>query len=289
MKAIDRYTHFLFTLPALLLYAVFFIYPMVNGFLYSMSDWDGLSKTKHFIGLKNYATLAQDDRIRNSLEFTFKYALSLIVITVIMAIIGALLLNRAHRFQSFFRTSYFFPAVLSMITVGLIWNQLFAYAVPIFGKVIGSGPLSHNLLSNPKLVFYGILFVSLWQGLAIPILLFLAALQSVPKDLMEAASLDGANPWHRFKSVVLPFLIPVLNIVVILTAKNGLTSFDYIVAMTNGGPGKMTETVGLLVYNFAFQEFKFSYASSLAMVIFAVIGIISIIQIRTMSKFEVNQ
>lgn len=289
MKAIERYAHFIFTVPALLLYAVFFIYPMVNGFLYSLTDWDGLSKTKRFIGLKNYATLVQDDRIRNSLGFTFKYALSLIVLTVILAIIVALLLNRVHRFQSFYRTSYFFPAVLSMITVGLIWNQLFANAVPIFGKAIGSGLLSHNLLSDPKLAFFGILFVSLWQGLAIPILLFLAALQSVPKDLLEAASLDGANTWHRFKSVVLPFLIPVLNIVVVLTAKNGLTSFDYIVAMTGGGPGKVTETVGLLVYNFAFQDFKFSYASSLAMVIFVVIGIISILQIRTMRKFEVNQ
>ncbi|MBA9088123.1 raffinose/stachyose/melibiose transport system permease protein [Fontibacillus solani] len=288
MKTINRYAHYLFTLPALLLYAVFFLYPMINGFLYSLSDWDGLSKTRQYIGFDNYGRLMQDDRIRNSLGFTFKYAICLIILTVLLAVLIAVLLNRVRKFQSFFRTSYFFPAVLSMITVGLIWNQLFAQALPVFGKAIGSDLLSKNLLSDPNWAFYGIVLVSLWQGLAIPILLFLAALQSVPKDLIEAASLDGANAWQRFRSVVIPFLIPTLNIVVILSAKSGLTAFDYIIAMTGGGPGRKTESVGLLVYNFAFQEFKFSYASALAMVIFVIIGIVSIVQIRSMSRFEVN-
>ncbi|MGZ7443997.1 carbohydrate ABC transporter permease [Paenibacillus sp. TH7-28] len=288
MKTFNRYAHYLFTLPALLLYAVFFLYPMVNGFLYSLSDWDGLSKTSHFIGVDNYVRLVQDDRIRNSLGFTFKYALGLIVLTVVLAVVIALLLNRVRRFQSFYRTTYFFPAVLSMITVGLIFNQLFSQALPAFGKAVGSDMLSRNLLSNPDLAFFGLLFVSLWQGLAIPTLLFLAALQSVPKDLLEAASLDGATPWQRFRSVVIPFLIPTLNIVVILSAKSGLTAFDYIMAMTGGGPGRTTESVGLLVYNFAFQEFKFSYASSLAIVLFAIIAIVSIVQIRSMSRLEVN-
>lgn len=288
MKTIDKYSHFLFTLPALLLYSLFFIYPMINGFLYSLTDWDGLSANRQFVGFSNYWKLVQDDRILDSLGFTFKYALALVVATVVLALVIALLLNRIRRFQSFFRTSYFFPAVLSMITVGLIWNQLFAHAIPDIGKAIGSEMLSRNLLSDPNWVFYGILFVSLWQGLAIPILLFLAALQSVPKDLLEAASLDGASLFQRFRSVVMPFLIPVLNMIVILTAKSGLTAFDYIVAMTGGGPGRMTESVGLLVYNFAFQEFKFSYASALAMVIFVIIGIISIVQIRSLSRYEVN-
>lgn len=175
-----------------------------------------------------------------------------------------------------------------MITVGLIFNQLFSQALPAFGKAVGSDMLSRNLLSNPDLAFFGLLFVSLWQGLAIPTLLFLAALQSVPKDLLEAASLDGATPWQRFRSVVIPFLIPTLNIVVILSAKSGLTAFDYIMAMTGGGPGRTTESVGLLVYNFAFQEFKFSYASSLAIVLFVIIAIVSIVQIRSMSRLEVN-
>ncbi|MFD0713506.1 carbohydrate ABC transporter permease [Paenibacillus sp. GCM10027626] len=288
MKKIDRYSHLLFTLPAVALYAIFFIYPMINGFLYSLTDWDGLSKEKNFIGLSNYKNLITDDRIHGSLGFTFKYAIALVVLTVIFAVIIALLLNRVRKFQSFYRTSYFFPAVLSMITVGLIWNQLFAHALPMLGKAIGYAPLSKNILSDPTLAFYGILFVSLWQGLAIPVLLFLAALQSVPKDLLEAASLDGATAVQRFRSVVVPFLIPVLNMVVILTAKSGLTAFDYIVAMTGGGPGKKTETVGLLVYNFAFQEFKFSYASALAMVIFVIIAIVSFVQIRGMSRYEVN-
>lgn len=288
MKIFNRYAHYFFTLPALLLYTVFFIYPMINGFLYSLTDWDGLGKTRQFIGFDNYGELFKDDRIRNSLGFTFKYAILLIVLTVVLAVVVALLLNRVKKFQSFFRTTYFIPAVLSLITVGLIWNQLFAQALPAFGKIVGSEMLSKNLLSNPSGAFFGVLFVSLWQGLAIPTLLFFAALQSVPKDLIEAASLDGANAWHRFRAVVAPFLIPTLNIVVILSAKNALTAFDIIVAMTGGGPGRTTESVGMLVYNFAFKEFKFSYGSALAMILFVIIGIVSIVQIRTSSRYEVS-
>ncbi|GGF97869.1 carbohydrate ABC transporter permease [Paenibacillus aceti] len=288
MKNFNRHAHYFFTLPALLLYAIFFIYPLINGFLYSLTDWDGLSKTHKYIGFDNYSELLSDGRIRNSLGFTFRYALLLIVLTVVLGVVIALLLNRVKKFQSFFRTTYFFPAVLSLITVGLIWNQLFSQALPAFGKAIGSEMLSKNLLSDPSWAFYGVLFVSLWQGLAIPILLFLAALQSVPQDLLEAASLDGANAWQRFRSVVVPFLIPTLNMVVILSAKNGITAFDIIVAMTGGGPGRTTESVGLLVYNFAFKEFKFSYASALAMILFVIIGLVSIIQIRSSSRYEVN-
>lgn len=288
MKNFNRHAHYFFTLPAFLLYAIFFIYPLINGFLYSLTDWDGLSKTHKYIGFDNYGELLSDGRIRNSLSFTFRYALLLIVLTVVLGVVVALLLNRVKKFQSFFRTTYFFPAVLSLITVGLIWNQLFSQALPAFGKAIGSEMLSKNLLSDPSWAFYGVLFVSLWQGLAIPILLFLAALQSVPQDLLEAASLDGANAWQRFRSVVVPFLIPTLNMVVILSAKSGLTAFDIIVAMTGGGPGRTTESVGLLVYNFAFKEFKFSYASALAMILFVIIGLVSIIQIRSSSRYEVN-
>lgn len=288
MKFFNRYAHYFFTLPALLLYSVFFIYPMINGFLYSLTNWDGLSKTKQFIGFDNYVEIFKDKRIQDSLGFTFKYAILLVVLTVVIGVAGALLLNRVKKGQSFFRTTYFVPAVLSLVTVGLIWNQLFAQALPAFGKMIDSDVLSKNLLSNPNWAFFGVLFVSLWQGLAIPILLFLAALQSVPKDLIEASSLDGANAWHRFRSVVTPFLIPTLNMVVILSAKGALTAFDLILAMTGGGPGRTTESVGMLVYNFAFKEFKFSYGSSLAMILFVIIGIVSIIQIRSSSKFEVN-
>lgn len=285
---IDKYAAYSFTIPVVALYLIFFIYPLIQGLLYSFTDWNGLDRKYSYIGVKNYIKLFLDDRVRNSFNFTFRYTIALIFFTIVLGLIIALILCSTKKGQSFFKMVYFFPAVLSTIIVGLIWNQLFGHALPAFGKMIGSEVLSRNILSNPKLVFYGILFSSLWQGLAVPVLLFIAGLQTVPQELLEASTLDGATSVQQFWKIKFPFLIPVFNIVVILTAKNGLTAFDSIFAMTNGGPGRQTETVGLLVYNFAFTEFKFSYANALGMMIFVLVGIISIVQIFSNSKKEVQ-
>lgn len=287
-RKLNESTHFLFTLPALILYTIFFTYPMLSGLYYSLTDWNGFSKKFNFVGIKNYITVLNDARIRNSLGFTIKYCILLVILTVSISLVLALLLNTKIRMQSFIRSVYFFPVVLSLITVGLIFNQIYYQMLPAIGKALHIGFLSKNILANAKLAPYGILFVNLWQGLAIPTVLFIAALQSVPSDLIEAAKIDGATALQRFKSVVIPFLIPVMNIIIILNLKAGLTLFDYIKAMTDGGPGRATESIGILVYNYAFQEMKFSYGITLSVVLFLIITIVSVFQMKILSRFEVK-
>lgn len=285
---LNEYTHFLFTLPALILYTIFFTYPMLSGLYYSLTDWDGISKKFNFIGLKNFIAVFSDDRIRNSLSFTIKYTILLVILTVIISLGLALLLNGKIRMKSFIRSVYFFPVVLSLVTVGLIFNQIFYQIVPVIGKALHIGFLSENVLANAKLAPYGILFVNVWQGVSIPTVLFIAALQSVPSDLIEAAKIDGATAVQRFKNVIFPFLIPVMNIVLVLSVKSGLTLFDYVKAMTDGGPGRATESIGVLVYNFAFKEMKFSYGITVSVVLFIIIAIVSALQMRILSRYEVK-
>jgi len=275
---------FAITLPGFMLYLFFFIVPLIMGILYSLYEWNGISREKVYIGLSNYTRLLTDIRFTSSLSFTLYYTFLLVFMTIFIGILLALLLNTGVKGQNLFRTVFFFPAVLSLITVGLIWNEIFYRAIPSIGNSLQIVFLSKNILSNITYAKYGILFVNLWQGVSIPTVLFLASLQSVPGELYESARMDGANAFQSFARITLPFLFPMISLVTVLTLRNGLTTFDYVKAMTDGGPGGSTETVGLLVYNKAFLELEYSYAITQSTVLFVIVAIVSAIQFTLIKR-----
>ena len=279
---------FLFTLPILIMYCVFFIIPLLMGMKNSFTDWSGTSPEYNFIGFQNYIDIFQDERFRNELVFNFKYTVLLTVGTVIISLIIAIVLNQKIKGRGFFRSVFFLPAILSLVTVGLIWNELFYRVVPLIGEATGWGLFESSWLGSPKLAMYAILVVNLWQGCATPIVLLIAGLQSVPQDLYEAASIDGANAWQRFKSITIPYLIPVLNIVIVTSVKGGLTTFDYIKAMTDGGPMQSTESVGILIYNHAMQEGRFGYSVAESMILFVIIALVSVATMRMTENKKVG-
>ena len=282
-------TMFLFTLPMMVLYIVFFLVTMFIGLFYSFTDWNGISKSYNMVGIKNYLAVLSDSRFRKALLFNIKYTVAIVIGVTLVALICALALNSVKRFSTFFRSVYFVPAVLSMITVGLIWNELFLRAIPQFGASIGNKSLSSSILANPKLAVVGILIVNLWQGRAQPMVLFLAGLQSIPKDLQEAATMDGAGRWARFCHITMPYLLPTINIVVITQTKAGLTIFDYIKVMTNGGPAQATEAVGLLIYRHAVAEGKFSRSIAESMVLFVIVAIVAALSLKASGKSQVGE
>ena len=279
---------FLFTLPILIMYCVFFIIPLLMGMKNSLTDWSGTSPDYSFIGIKNYIDIFQDERFRNALIFNFKYTILLTVGTVIISLIIAIVLNQKIRGRGFFRSVFFLPAILSLVTVGLIWNELFYRVIPLIGEATGWGLFESSWLGSPKLAMYAILLVNLWQGCATPIVLLIAGLQSVPQDHYEAAAIDGANAWQRFKSITIPYLIPVLNIVIVTSVKGGLTTFDYIKAMTDGGPMQSTESVGILIYNHAMQEGRFGYSVAESMILFLIIALVSVVTMRMTENKKVG-
>ena len=286
-SVLNRNWAYLFVLVPIALQLIFFYAPMAQGFYYSFTNWTGLTNNYDLIGFQNYQSILSDQRFMKSVSFTVIFTIGLIVGEVLIGIMVARFLNRKIKGVGFFRTAYFFPAVLSTVTLGLIFKQVFNYGLPQLGEKLGIGFLEQNLIANEKTVFWGVLFVALWQGVAMPIVIFLAGLQSIPEEILEAASIDGATNRQKFRHIELPYLLPSLSMVFIMALKSGLTAFDLIFALTGGGPSDKTTTLGLLVYNYAFKSNQYGYANAIAVVLFLVIAVISIIQIRLSKRFEV--
>ena len=286
-SVLNRNWAYLFVLVPIALQLIFFYAPMAQGFYYSFTNWTGLTNNYDLIGFQNYQAILSDQRFMKSVSFTVIFTIGLIVGEVLIGIMVARFLNRKIKGVGFFRTAYFFPAILSTVTLGLIFKQVFNYGLPQLGEKLGIGFLEQNLIANEKTVFWGVLFVALWQGVAMPIVIFLAGLQSIPEEILEAASIDGATSRQKFRHIELPYLLPSLSMVFIMALKSGLTAFDLIFALTGGGPSDKTTTLGLLVYNYAFKSNQYGYANAIAVVLFLVIAVISIIQIRLSKRFEV--
>ena len=281
-------TYGLFCLPGFIAYCVFLIFPILMGIYYSFMDWNGISKGYNFIGFANYAKLFTDKKFGEALLFNFRYTIMLIVGVVVISVVLALLLNKEFKGRSFFRTLYFLPAVLSMITVSLVFKQVFFYVLPAIGKALGIEALSTNILASKQNAIYGVLFVHLWQGVALPPLLFLAGLQTIPTELYEAAAIDGANGWQQFKHITVAYLIPTLSVVLVLLVKQGLMVFDYVKSMTAGGPGTATQTIALLIYNNGFERNRYSYSIAQAIATGVIIALISAIQIQASNRKKVD-
>lgn len=281
-------TYAAFILPGFAIYCVFLIFPILLGIYYSLMDWNGISPHYDFVGLKNYQSLLTDKKFRAALVFNLRYTVMLVIGIVVISVILALLLNRQFKGRGFFRTLYFLPAVLSMLTVSLVFKQIFFYVLPAMGKALGIAALSTNILASKQLAIYGLLFVHLWQGVALPTLLFLAGLQTIPSELYEAAAIDGANAWQQFKSITVAYLIPTLSVVLVLVVKQGLMVFDYVKSMTGGGPGTVTQSIALLIYTNGFERNKYSYSIAQAIATGLLIAAISFVQIQLSNRKKVE-
>jgi len=285
----ENRTYVLYTIPTLLLYGLLFIFPLILGLYYSMTDWNGISQAQNFIGLENYRNLFSDKRVVNSLLFSFKYAVSLVLIVNFLAIALGLMMDSRIKFQNAFRSLYFFPAIISLVVVGLVFDQIFYHVFPRIGEFFDIEIFKTNMLGNRDTVFWAVLFVSIWRETAVPTVLILAGLQTVPIEYIEAAVLDGASYFTRLRKIIFPFLIPVFSMNLVLTVKSGIMVFDVIKAMTGGGPGMTTESIGILIYKKGFQEYQFGMASSLSFLLLAIIALISFVQIFALKKKEVGQ
>lgn len=279
---------FLFTLPSVVMYVVFFIVTVFIGIYYSFTDWNGIRAAYKPVGLDNYRKALTDIKFLSALKFNFVYTALYVAVLVVIALTIAICLNNIKRGSTLFRSVYFLPAVFAMVTVGLIWNELFYRALPLLGKILHIGWLSRSLLGSRDTAIFAILIVNLWQGCSIPIVLLLAGLQSVPADLYEAATIDGASKWKQFRYITIPFLIPVLNMVIITQIKAGLTIFDYIMAMTNGGPGGATQAVGILIYNQAMKGNAYSQSVAESMILFVIVGAVSMLTLRLTRDRQVD-
>ncbi|CAM3354658.1 MULTISPECIES: carbohydrate ABC transporter permease [Saccharibacillus] len=276
------------TVPALLLFFVFHTFPALQGVFYSFTNWNGFAKTYDFVGFKNYYYLFQDDNVGNAYGFTFKFAILVTIVINVLSLLIAMGLNASIKARNFFRGVYFLPNILSVLIVGYIFNYLFSNVFTVWGENLGIGALSTNLLGSQTLAWIGVAFVAIWQGIALNTILYLSGLQTIPTQLYEASGLDGANKWQEFWKITFPLIAPFFTINMVLAMKNALMVFDLIVALTNGGPGRATQSISHLIYTGGFEGGEFAYQSANSVIYFIVIAVISIVQIRYLQRRETD-
>lgn len=267
--------------PAIILFALLHTLPVITGIVFSFTDYAGYGDWS-FIGLGNYLALFQDDRIWAAYGFTFGIAIVATILTNIIALALALGLNAKIKARTFFRGVFFIPYVLAVLVVGYVFQYIFANSLP---KILAGIPVFRdNILTNPDWAWVAIVFLTVWQSVAFSTIIYISGLQTIPPELYEAASLDGAGAWKRFVRITFPLIGPFFTINMVLSVKNFLQIFDPIVALTNGGPGTSTESITMLIYRGGFQGGEYGYQTANAVVYFIIIVLISIIQLRVLQR-----
>ena len=271
-------TFLMIAIPILLLFFGFNTVPLIRGFIYSFTNFRGYG-SYDWVGWRNYIDLFTDTRVGNSYWFTFKLALVATILINILSLIMALALNAKIRFKSFLRGMYFIPNILGALVVGYIFSYIFTYILPA---------LTHaaSMLASKTWAWLAIVIVCAWQSIAMNTLIYISGLQTVPEDVYEAASLDGATGWKLFRYITFPLIMPFFTINMVLCMKNNLMLFDQIMALTKGGPAQSTESISFLIYNNGMNGGQFGFQSANAVIFFIVIVVISVLQLRFLNKKE---
>ena len=279
-----------FTAPALIFYAIFLLIPTISGMYYSFTDWNGLNPNYNFIGLGNFVeSLKEDPDFLNSLWFTLKYVLVMIVLQNALALVLAVLIESRTRSKGFFRTIFFMPNMISTIISAFMWTFVFFSVLPQIAEKTAIAFLGQSWLGDPKVSFFSIIIVSLWNGVGYMMIIYLAALQGVPQSLKEAAIIDGANAFQTLRSVTLPMITHAITICFFLTLNGAFKVYEVVYGLTGGGPGRSTQVITMNIYEEAFSNnFRYGYASAKSVILFAIVLIFTLIQLRVMKKREVE-
>lgn len=270
---------------ALLAFFAFHTLPALQGFFYSFTNYQGYGEWE-WVGLRNYQLMLSDARIGRAYAFTFQFAIVAAILTNVISLALAVGLNSRIALRRTLRAVFFVPNILSLLIVGYIFTFVFSSVVPPIGQALGVDALATSILGNPDLAWIGIVVVAVWGSSAVTTIIYLAGLQTVPVEVHEAAALDGATGWRRFRRVTFPILMPFVTINTLLTMKGFLMVFDQIVAMTGGGPGDSTTSLSVLIFNAGFNSGEFAYQSANAIIFFVVIALVSLFQVRTMRSRE---
>jgi len=288
MKKKSDITSFIFVLPAVLMFAIFTIYPFIKTFQLSAYEWDGISPVMKFIGFKNYVNVIYDSLFWRSMLNAGFITLLALTFQNLLALILAIIIDRGIKFEKFFRTVYFIPPILSGVVVGLVWKWIYDGNYGILNtilRLIGLGKYATSWLSNPRTALLSVAIVHMWKGFGWGFVILLAGLQTIPRELYEAASIDGADTFKQFWYVTVPLMIPIFFVVSILTILGTMQIFDLIYSMTRGGPAGATEVPISYIYRYMANN-ELGYATAMAVVFGLVLFSLSIIQIFVSRKLK---
>ena len=250
-----------------MLYTFFYVVSVINGIRYSFTDWDGMAQKMNFIGWKNYKILLKNPNFWNAIKTTVIYSVLLVIGVIVISLILSISLNSLKKFKTLVKSVYFVPAMIGGVTIALIWDQIYYRVIPVIGKALGISWLSNSVLMSGDTALPAVVFVQIWQAVAMPTVIFIAGLQQIPEEQYESAKIDGATAFQRFRYVTFPYLLPTVTVNLILTIKQGFTSFDFPYALTGGGPVRATEVIGILIYNDAFKKYAIFHGKCRSMYI----------------------
>lgn len=276
-------TFLLITIPILALFFCFNTLPLIKGVIYSFTNFRGYGEFD-WVGIRNYTDLFTDARVGKSYLFTFKLAIVATIVVNVLSLVLALGLNSKIKFKSALRGMYFVPNILGALVVGYIFNYFFTYILPAVVKMMGGK--GDSILASSKWAWVAIVIVCAWQSVAMNTIIYISGLQTVPEDVYEAGSLDGATGWKKFKNLTLPLILPFFTINMVLCMKNFLMVFDQIMALTKGGPAQSTESISFLIYNNGMAGGQFGFQSANAVVFFVVIVVVSVLQMNFLGNKE---
>lgn len=279
-----------FSFPALAVFLLFFITPTIIGFYYSFTDWNINAEHIQFTGLANYIELFQEPRLTTALVNTLIFA---VVVTMMQNVLGlglALILNEALKLRNLLRMIFFLPYVIAPIVIGYIFRAIYHPEHGIVNTLlsgIGLQSLAQDWLNDPKYALFSIIVTDLWRVAGFSMVVYLAGLQFIPKDLIESSSMDGAQYWQRFRSIVFPLLAPALTVNVLLSMIGSMKVFEMVMVLTEGGPGYTTEVFYTYIRSM-FSTGLFGYATAVNLVLFVLVTIVGVPVLMAMKKREVE-
>lgn len=290
-SAVMKKTMFWFVLPALLFYCLFWVFPILKLFQYSITDYNGYVQKFNYVGLGNFKTLFHEEILGLSVRNTLIYTFVTVILGNIVALAIAFLLNANIRAKGLYRSAFYIPTLFSAIVVGFIWSYVYMPEeglIASFLHKIGINGIDTNFLGSYDKALYSIIAVDIWKNIGTSTIIFLAGLQTVPMDLIEAGKIDGAGRWKLVRFIKIPLLATSVTINVTLSVINGLKAFDYPFVMTNGGPGTSTNTLIYAMYKMAFTDQLFGKASALGIISFALIIVITAAFVFTLNRREIS-
>lgn len=273
--------------PALIIYGVLYLYPTLSGFYYSMTDWSPYKDSIKFVGFEQFKELLSTKAMYTAMKHTVIYAVLVTILQNGIGVLLALLLNSSLVGRNFFRSVYFLPCILSALVVGYTFTTVL-HPDGIFNQflsTIGLSDWTRDWLGDPKIALYSVVAVNVWQWAGLSMALYLAGLQGISKDLLEAAVIDGTTYTQRLRFIMLPILAPVVTISVLLSMIGSMKAFEIIYVTTGGGPGGATEVMNTFIFK-QFGSGLYAYGTAANVVLFLSVAVVSVLLLKVMRKGE---
>ncbi|MCF8240319.1 MAG: sugar ABC transporter permease [Melioribacteraceae bacterium] len=281
----DGFAAFLFLSPTLVVFVTFILFPVFFSFYLSFHQWNMFSNEATFVGLDNYLKMFQSEEFWQVLKNTAVYTLGTVPLNMAFSLLLAYALQRKLAGKKFLRTAFFAPVIISPVAAALIWRWLYDPNYGIINYAIGIfGIESVNWLNEPTSAMFALIVMGVWKTFGINMVLFSAGLQGIPDTYYEAAEIDGAGRWSKFWNITIPMLGPTIFFILVMSMITSFQVFDIVYVLTSGGPLGSTKVLVFYVYEYAFKFFEMGYASAVAYVLFAILLILTLLQVRFMKN-----